>query len=107
MPQSEPLAQQDYQSGTLTDAIEFLKRTHSELRELRKVRIWLDRIQVFDINGDYFEIVGVGYPDRSAIALLEAVNAAFNPETIHAPIESRFKEFKTGRRRAWAEDRVM
>jgi hypothetical protein len=72
MPPTEPLAQQDYQSGTLTDAIEFLKRTRSELRELRKVRIWLDRIQVFDINGDYFEIVGVGYPDRAAVALLGA-----------------------------------
>jgi hypothetical protein len=35
------------------------------------------------------------------------VNTAFNPETIHNPIDLEYKEFKTGRRRAWAEDRVM
>jgi hypothetical protein len=107
MPPNEPLAQHDYQSGQLADAVAFLKRTRSELRELRKVRVWPDRIQVFDINGDYFEIVNVGYPHQAAVALLQAVNTAFNPGTIHVAVDSPFKEYKTGRRRAWAEDRVM
>ena len=38
---------------------------------------------------------------------LQSLNTAFNPETIHNPIEAEYKEFDTGRRHPWAEDRVM
>jgi hypothetical protein len=38
---------------------------------------------------------------------LRAVNTAFDPATIHEPTEAEYKEFFTGRRHTWAEDRVM
>jgi len=103
----QPLAVHRYQPGHLAAALEFLKRTRSELRSLRHVNVWPDRFRVFDINGDCFEIAGLGYVDADIVPVLHAVNAAFKPETIHRPTNLPFKEFKTGRRHAWAEDRVM
>ena len=38
---------------------------------------------------------------------LAAVNTAFNRDTIHNETADEFKEFNTGRRYAWAADRVM
>ena len=93
--------------GKLDDTLEFIKRTRSELRNLRRVRVWKDKFHIIDVNKDYFEIQGVGYPDADIIPLLRATNTAFNPETIHAATEAEYKEFDTGRRRPWAEDRVM
>jgi hypothetical protein len=104
---SAPLATHDYQSGELNAALEFLKRTRSELRQLRRVRVWKDRLQILDVNKDYFEIRGIGYADPDIVPLLRMINTAFNPETLHAPINDDFKEFDTGRRHPWAEDRVM
>lgn len=103
----EPLAIHEYQAGALDEALEFLKRTRAELRTLRMVRVWTDRLQVLDVNGDAFEIRGVGYPDRDVVPILQAVNTAFKPELIHEPLERDYKEFKTGRRYPWAADRVM
>jgi hypothetical protein len=102
-----PLATHDFIPGALDAALEFLKRTRWELRELRKVRAWKDRLQLFDVNGDYFEVRGVGYPDADVIPLLRAVNTAFDPATIHNPTAVDYKELATGRRHTWAEDRVM
>ena len=104
---SAPLATHDFASGGLDGALEFLKRTRSELRQLRKVRVWTDRLQIFDVNGDHFEVRGIGYPDADVVALLRAVNAAFDPATIHNATPEPYKEIKTGRRHPWAEDRVM
>jgi hypothetical protein len=104
---SEPKATHEYAEGGLAAALEFLKRTRSELRSLRKARLWRDRLQVFDINGDYFEVRGIGYPDADIAALLRAVNTAFDPATIAQMTNLEYKEFKTGRRHPWAEDRVM
>ena len=39
---STPLATHSYTPGGLDAALEFLKRTRSELRTLRKVRLWKD-----------------------------------------------------------------
>ena len=105
MPEPQPLATHDFE--TLPDALEFLKRTRFELRMLRMTRVYPDKVQVFDINGDYFEIRGLGYPDANVIPILQAINTAFKTETIHNEIQKEFKEFKTGRRYAWAADRVM
>ena len=104
---STPRATHDYQPGELAAALEFLKRTRSELRSLRKVRIWRDRLEIVDINKDYFEIRGVGYGDADVVPLLRSINTAFDPQKIHEPIEREYKEFDTGRRHPWAEDRVM
>ena len=104
---NDPRATHDYTPGGLDSTLEFLKRTRSELRELRKVRVWKDRLEIFDVNGDRFEICGIGYPDADIVAVLNAVNTNFNPRTVHEPIDLEYKEFLTGRRRAWAEDRVM
>jgi hypothetical protein len=104
---SEPLATHDYTPGGLEAALEFLKRTRAELRTLRKVRVWKDRLQVVDVNKDFFEVCGLGYPDADVVPLLRNLNTAFNPETIHAPTDAEYKEFDTGRRYPWAQDRVM
>lgn len=101
----EPLAIHDFVE--LPAALEFLKRTRSELRSLRKVHVARDRLQIFDINADYFEVRGIGYADAAMAHLLRAVNTAFDPATIHEPTHLDFKEYKTGRRHPWAEDRVM
>ena len=102
-----PLAIHEYTLGGLPAALEFLKRTRSELRTLRKVRIWADKLHIIDVNKDYFEIRGIGYPDEDIVPLLRNLNTAFNPQTIHEPTTAEYKEFDTGRRHPWAEDRVM
>jgi hypothetical protein len=102
-----PLATHGFTPGGLNAALEFLKRTRWELRSLRKARVWKDRFQVIDVNKDYFEVRGVGYPDADIVPLLRAVNTAFDPATIHAATPLEYKEFDTGRRHTWAEDRVM
>jgi hypothetical protein len=97
----------EFTPGDLNAALEFLKRARWELRTLRKTHVAKDSLQIFDINGDYFEIRGVGFPDGDIVPLLRAVNAAFDPTTIHEPIQAEYKELLTGRRHCWAEDRVM
>ncbi len=102
-----PLATHDYTPGGLDAVLAFLKRTRSELRELRRVRVWKDRIQVIDVNKDAFEVRGLGYGDADVVPVLNNINTAYNPQTIHEPAAGEYKEFDTGRRRCWAEDRVM
>ena len=96
-----------YEAGQLQAALDFFKRTRSELSTLRKCRVWTDKVQVFDVNGDYFEISGLGYPDPDILPVLKSINTAFKPDQIHEPIDRTYKEFNTGRRHPWAEDRVM
>jgi hypothetical protein len=107
MPDADPLAAHDHQPGDLEATLQFLKRTWAELRELRFVRVWRDRFQVVDVNADVFEVRGLGYCDADIISALNAVNAAYNRETIHQPTDREYKEFKTGRRYPWAHDRVL
>ncbi len=101
------LAEIRYEAGQVNAVLEFLKRTRSELRMLRKTFVFRDKVQVFDVNGDWFEVQGIGYPDADVVPVLDAVNTAFNRETIHKPTDVEYKEFKTGRRYTWALDRVM
>lgn len=105
--QATPKEVFEFAPGRLTEALEFLKRTRSELRTLRMVRVWADRLQVFDVNHDYFEVRGIGYAEADIVPLLEMVNTNFKPEQIHVPIDSPYKEFLTGRRYPWAHDRVL
>src|SRR5438477_4600853 len=100
-----PLATHDYVSGGLDAALTFLKRTRSEMRTLCKVRVYSHRLHIIDVNKDIFEIRGIGYGDPDIIPLLKNINTAYNPETIHAPTTDEYKEFNTGRRHPWAEDR--
>jgi hypothetical protein len=104
---AEPKATHDFAPGAVDAALEFLKRTRNELRELRMVRVYKDRWLIYDVNADYFEMRGVGYVDADIIPLLRNLKTAFNPQTIHTVIQGEYKEFKTGNRRCWAEDRVM
>jgi hypothetical protein len=104
---SQPLATHDFTSGDLAAAQEFLKRTRAELRQLRKVRVFKDKLHVIDVNKDYFEMRGIGYTNADIVPLLRMINTAFNPKTLHDPTDLDFKEFDTGRRHCWAEDRVM
>jgi hypothetical protein len=97
----------DYVTGQVDEVLSFLKRSRGVLRELRMVRIWTDRLEVIDINLDAYEIRGLGYLDEDIIPVLGAVNTVYNPATIHEPTDLPYKEFQTGRRRPWAEDRVM
>ena len=102
-----PLATHEFQAGQVDAALEFLKRTRSELRSLRRVRVWTDKLHVIDVNGDYFEIRGLGYTQPDIVPVLQNVNTAFNKDRIHEPTKEEFKEFNTGRRYNWAQDRVM
>lgn len=102
---SEPKATHDF---TQLDAVrEFVKRTRSELRNLRKVRIWKDKLHIIDVNKDYFEIRNLGYQSPDIVAVLQMINTAFDPTKIHEPTTQDYKEYDTGRRHPWAEDRVM
>jgi hypothetical protein len=103
----EPKATHDHAPGGIAATLAFVKRTRDELRILRKVRLWKDRLQIIDVNKDSFEVRGLGYPDPDVIPILEEINAAYNPATIHQVIAAEYKEFDTGRRYTWAHDRVM
>jgi hypothetical protein len=105
--QGKAVATHRYEAGRIDAVLEFLKRTRAELRMLRKVRAFADRVQVFDVNGDWFEVEGLGYANPDVIPALMLVNAAFNRETIQQPTADEYKELKAGRRYAWAADRVM
>jgi hypothetical protein len=102
-----PLATHLYTAGNLAAALEFLKRTRAELRTLRCVHVWKDHLHVIDVNKDFFEVQGIGYPDADVVPLLRALNAVFNPDTIHNDTDAAFKEFSTGKCYPWAYDRVM
>ena len=104
---TSPLAVHDHHPGGLDAALTFLKRTRAELRQLRMVRAGKEVFRVYDVNRDFFEIRGLGYPDADLIPLLKNINAAYNPDTIHEPTDADYKEFKTGRCHPWAYDRVM
>ena len=104
---TEPLATHDFVEGGVDAAIAFFRRTRSELRTLRLVRVSTEWVQLFDVNGDYFELRGLGYSDAEIIPVLRSFDTPFNPDSIHVPIASPYKEFKTGRRYPWAADRVM
>ncbi|MCE9534317.1 MAG: hypothetical protein K8T89_24825 [Planctomycetes bacterium] len=101
----EPLEIHDYLAAE--PALEFIKRTRWGLRELRFVRVFKDKLHIVDVNGDYFEIRGVGYPNADVVALMTAVNTAFDPQTIQSETKLEYKEYKTGRRYPWASDRAM
>ncbi len=103
----EPVATHDFADGGLDAAIAFFRRTRNELRTLRLVRVSTEWVRLFDVNGDYFELQGLGYPDPEIIPVLKSFDTPFNPDSIHAPISGPYKEFKTGRRYPWAADRVM
>ena len=103
----EPLATYDFSPADPAAAELFVRRTRWEWREVWMVRVWPGRCQIFDVNKDFVEIRGVGYPDADIVPLLRGVNAAFDPATIHDPTDAEYKEFLTGRRFPWAHDRVM
>jgi hypothetical protein len=101
------LATHDFADGGLEAAIAFFRRTRNELRALRKVQVSTQWVRLFDVNGDYFELSGLGYPDAEIVPVLQSFDTPFKPESIHTPIEAPYKEFNTGRRYPWAADRVM
>ena len=101
------IAIHDYSAADENAACEFLKRARWDLRQLRKVLVFRDHFRIVDVNGDYLEVRGVGYPDAAIVKLLHLVNTAFDPEAIHNPTDADHKEFFTGRTRTWAQDRVM
>ncbi len=103
----EPRASLAYDAAQPDEMVAFVKRAWTELRTLRRVRVWQDRFRVYDINGDCLEVTGIGYPTEGITRLLDAVYAAYSPDVIHDPIAGDFKEFLTGKRYPWAQDRVM
>jgi hypothetical protein len=104
---SGPQATHEFSEGGLDAAIAFFQRTRAELRTLRMVRVSTDWVRLFDVNGDFFELRGLGYGDAEIVPVLKSFDTPFNPATIHDPIKLPYKEFKTGRRYPWAADRVM
>lgn len=104
---TSPLATYRHDPANVAGTLDFLKRTRSELRELRRVQVAADWLRAIDVNGDCFEVSGLGYGDAAVVPVLDSLNAVFKRDSIHNPIDRPFKEFKTGKRRPWAEDRVM
>ena len=104
---TEPLATHEFADGGLEAALAFFRRTRAELRMLRRVRISREWVRLFDINGDYFELRGLGYLDPEIVPVLNSFNTPFDPESIHDATDQSYKEFMTGRRYPWAADRVM
>src|SRR5690242_18304307 len=102
-----PLATHHYVPGRPEAALELPKRTRAEPPQIRMVDVGRSYVHVIDVNKDYFEVRGVGYPDADVVPLLRAVNTAFNPDTVHDAIEDEYKEYGAGRRYTWAHDRVM
>ena len=78
-----------HEPGGLGQTLEFLKRTRAELRQLRRVLAWKDRLQVHDVNRDVFEVSGLGYADPEIIPVLNSLNAAYDPSTVHQPTTRR------------------
>ncbi len=104
---TESLATHDFADGGLEAALAFFRRTRNELHTLRLVRVSTKWVRLYDVNGDYFELQGLGYSDVNIIPVLKSFDTPFKPESIHVPIDAPYKEFKTGRRYPWAADRVM
>lgn len=103
----QPLATHEFSDGGLQAALDFFRRTRAELRMLRRVRVSKEWVRLFDINGDCFELTGLGYPDADIVPVLNSFDTPFDPESVHDPVDAAFKEWKTGRRYPWAADRVM
>jgi len=104
---SEPIATHDFSEGGLEAAIAFFRRTRNELRTLRLVRVSTEWVRLFDVNGDFFELRGLGYTHPDIVSVLRSFDTPFDPELIHKPIDAPYKEFRTSRRYPWAADRVM
>jgi hypothetical protein len=104
---TEPLAKHEFSDGGVEAAIAFFRHTRSELRALRFVRVSTDWVRLFDVNGDYFELRGLGFGDADVVPVLRSFDTPFDAERIHTPIDAEYKEFNTGRRYPWAADRVM
>ncbi len=102
-----PLRTIVHKSASLDETLEFLKEAEFEMRALRKVRVWPDRLRVYDVNGDCVEILGLGYTQEEIMSVLDAVHTAYRRDSISEPTDKPYKEFKTGRRYPWAHDRVM
>ena len=107
MAEPPPVAVHQHVPDRLDDSLQFLKRTRSELRALRKIRAFRDRLDIIDVNGDRLELRGLGYADADIVPVLDALNAVYRPQSVHEPPDADFKEFSTGRRYPWAHDRVM
>jgi hypothetical protein len=101
------IASHEFAPGELPELLTFLKRMRAELRMLRKVHVYPHELRIIDINGDCFQVCGLGYADPDIIEVLDTVNTAYKRAVIHDPTDDEFKEFKTGRRYCWAADRVM
>jgi hypothetical protein len=104
---SAPLAVHEHAAGGLASTLEFLKRTRVELRALRWVLAWRDRLQIHDVNRDVFEVAGLGYADPDIVPVLKSLGASYDPETVHLDPAAEPKQFRLGRCRPWAEDRAM
>ena len=103
-----PLATHDYTPGGLEAALEFLKRTRTELRMLRtgcaSGRTAFTSSTSTRISS---RCAASATRDADIVPLLQNLNTAFNPETIHNEIDAEYKEFGAGKRYPWAHDRVM
>lgn len=107
MSDAQPIAVHKHTAGQLEATLDFLKQMRYKLRELRLAHVGEHWLRAFDVNGDFIEVAGVGYADDEILLVLDALNAVYRRDSIHTPITRPYKEFKTGKRRPWAEDRVM
>ena len=102
-----PLAVHDYARAAWTPPWTFLKRTRAELRLLRMVRLGKDLLHVYDVNKDFVRGPRHRLPRRRRGAALAERQHGLQPRDDPRPTDAEYKEFDTGRRHPWAEDRVM
>lgn len=107
MASSEGRPSVDYTPGMIDEVHAFIRQMRYRFRTQRMVRVWTDRVEVFDVNADAYEIRGLGYSQEDVVPVLDALNAVYRKDSIHEPTDRPYKEFKTGRRYTWANDRAM
>ena len=75
----------------------------NELQGYNVERAQQQAAEIYDITTQVLQIAS----DEEITTLLDAVNTAYKRDRIHMETTDEYKEFKTGRRYCWAQDRVM
>lgn len=72
-----------------------------------RVSVSADEVIIFDLNGDGFNIKGLGYGCEHLIPLLQTVGAAFDPRQLRKVKSSDpdLREYEIHRAWAWGEER--
>ena len=76
---------------------------------LKRAVVSPEGLEVSNLNGDRFLILGLSFGDANLIPVLRRLGASFNPETLHnvPPNAEKKKELEITARYPWAKDRIL